>query len=170
VRSRLQLAARKGWLRANVLYIGGRPAAFWIAMLYRGSFVSEYMGYDPEFRQWSAGMVLVMRVIEQLCNGSCGDKVQNLDFGLGHAEYKGALCTTNWMEAPVYIFSPTWKGLGLKVMRSVSRLADAGGRSILTSTKFLPKLKKVWRNRLRKGAKAQSPTEKPRPAAVAPSR
>lgn len=171
VRRRLELAARKGWLRANVLYIGDRPVAFWIGMLYHGSFVSEYMGYDPQFRQWSPGMILVMRVIEQLCNGSGGDKVQNLDFGLGHAEYKGALCTTNWMEAPVYLFSPTWKGLRLKIMRSVSRLADAGARRILMSTNFLPKLKKIWRDRLRKGAKAQSPaaTQKPRTAAVSQS-
>jgi hypothetical protein len=169
VRSRLLLAARKGWLRANVLYIGDRPVAFWIAMLYHGSFVSEYMGYDPEFRQWSPGMVLVMRVIEQLCTGSAGDKVENLDFGLGHAEYKGALCTKNWMEAPVYIFSPTLKGLGLKMMRSTSRLVDAGARRILTSTKFLPRLKKAWRDRLRKGGKSQLPIEKSRAAAISPS-
>ena len=54
----------EGWLRAYLLYLGDRPCAFWIGMLYNGPFVSEYMSYDPEFRQFSPGMVLIMRVIE----------------------------------------------------------------------------------------------------------
>ena len=110
VRARLGLAARQGWLRANLLYIGDRPVAFWIGMLYGRTFVSEYMGYDPEFRKYSPGMVLIMKVIEGFCVHAHGDIVKELDFGLGHAEYKAALCTKNWLEAPVYVFSPDTKG------------------------------------------------------------
>ncbi len=156
VRARLALGAQKGWLRAYLLYLGDRPCAFWIGMLYHGTFVSEYMGYDPEFRQYSPGMVLIMRVIEGFCNRKDGDTVKELDFGLGHAEYKEALCSRNWLEAVVYIFSPTPKGLLLKLMRTTTRLLDVVIRKALGSTKTLPRLKRAWRDRLAGGGKTPS--------------
>jgi hypothetical protein len=166
VRQRLGLAAQKGWLRANVLYIEDRPVAFWIGMLYHRSFVSEYLGYDPEFRRLSPGIVLIMRVIEGFCNRANGDVVQELDFGLGGAEYKSALCSENWMEAPVYIFSPTLRGLKLKAMRSATRAIDRNARKILTSSRFLPRLKRAWRDRLAKKAKPESDFNKSENATV----
>jgi CelD/BcsL family acetyltransferase involved in cellulose biosynthesis len=63
MRQRLELAARKGWLRAYLLYLGERPCAFWIGMLYGDTFVSDYTGYDPDLRQFSPGIGLVMRMI-----------------------------------------------------------------------------------------------------------
>jgi hypothetical protein len=147
VRRRLELGARKGWLRAFMLYVGDRPCAFWIGMLYQGTFVSEYMGYDPEFRQHSPGMVLIMRVIEGFCRGANGDVVRELDFGLGHAEYKEALCSRTWQEAAVFIFSPTLKGITLKLMRTVTRLLDGAARRALAATDMVQRLKRVWRDR-----------------------
>lgn len=150
VRMRLGLAARKGWLRANLLYLGGRSTAFWIGMLYGGTFVSEYMGYDPEFRQFSPGMFLIMRVIEGFCNHANGDTVKELDFGLGHAEYKTMLCSKTWLEARVYIFSPTLKGLALKSIRTTTGVIDGSARKLLVSAKLFPRLKRAWRDRLAK--------------------
>lgn len=160
VRRRLGLAAQKGWLRANLLYIADRPAAFWIGMVYNGSFVSEYLGYDPEFRRFSPGMVLIMRVIEGFYNRVNGDTVIELDFGLGPAEYKAALCSENWLEAPVYIFSPTLKGLGLKAIRTSTRVVDVCARNILASTSVFPQLKRAWRQRLTKKTNLQSSLNK----------
>lgn len=153
IRKRLDLAAKKGWLRANLLYIGDRPVAFWIGMLYGERFVSEYMGYDPEFRQFSPGMVLIMRVIEGFCVRVDGDIVTELDFGLGHAEYKAALCTKTWDEAPIYIFGPGLTGLYLKSLRTATSMADKAARKTLESTQLLPRLKKIWRTRLSSGAR-----------------
>jgi hypothetical protein len=150
VRMRLELAARKGWLRAHLLYLGDRPIAFWIGMLYGGSFVSEYMGYDPELRQSSPGMFLIMRVIEGFCSRTNGDVVTELDFGLGHAEYKTMLCSKTWQEARVYIFSPTLKGLALKSIRTATGMIDGSARKLLVSAKLFPRLKRVWRDHLAK--------------------
>jgi len=160
VRQRLELAAKKGWLRAYLLYIGDRPVAFWIGILYKGSFVSEYMGYDPEFRRFSPGMVLIMRVIEGFCKRANGDRVRELDFGLGHAEYKESLSSKHWLEAAVYIFSPTLKGLTLKSMRAMTRVIDLCARKGLASTELFPRLKRAWRDRLATNPKRQSPPEK----------
>lgn len=155
VRQRLGLAARKGWLRANLLYLGDRPVAFWIGMLYGATFVSEYMAYDPEFRKWAPGMVLIIQVIEGFCSRSSGDVVKELDFGLGHAEYKAALCTGSWSEASVFIFSPSLRGVLLKSVRMTTRLLDISARRLLSSTTFFAKLKKAWRNRLARRTKSE---------------
>jgi GNAT acetyltransferase-like protein len=149
-RMRLEMAARKGWLRANLLYLGDRPVAFWIGMLYHGSFVSEYMGYDPEFRQSSPGMVLIMHILEGFCARANGDIVKELDFGLGHAEYKTVLCSKSWQEARVYIFSPTIKGLLLKSIRTAAAIAENSARRLLLWAKLIPRFKRAWRDRLAK--------------------
>lgn len=154
VRARLELGAQRGWLRAYVLYLGDRPCAFWIGMLYRETFVSEYLGYDPEFRQFSPGMVLVIRAIEGFCNRADGDTVRELDFGLGHAEYKGFLCSGSWQEAVVYIFSPGVKGLVLKLMRTTAGVVNGAARKLLSFTKLLPRIKRAWRDQLAKRAQA----------------
>lgn len=157
VRQRLGLAARLGWLRANVLYLGDRPIAFWVGMLYGQTFVSEYMGYDPEFRRLSPGMVLIMRVIEGFCARANGDNVRELDFGLGHAEYKAALCSKNWREGSVFIFSPSVTGVLLKVLRTVAQQVDRSARAVLARTAFSPRLKRLWRDGLSKHARIASP-------------
>lgn len=158
IRRRLELGARQGWLRANVLYLGDRPVAFWIGMLYRGTFVSEYLGYDPEFRKLSPGMVLIMRVIEGFCSRTNGDNVKELDFGLGHAEYKAVLSSRSWMEGSVFIFSPTWKSLFLKVLRTSILLVDGIARNTLASTTYFSHVKKWWRDRLSRNAGRLAPT------------
>ena len=148
VRERLQLAARRGWLRAFVLYLGERPCAFSIGMLYNETFLGEYVGYDPEFRRSSPGMFLLMRVVEGFCNRQDGDQVKHMDFGPGEAEYKAALCDKNWLEAIVYIFAPTGRGLTLKLMRTSASILDRAARRVLQSSRLLPWLKRSWRNRL----------------------
>ncbi len=158
VRQRLGLAARKGWLRAYVGYLGERPISFWIGMLYGDTFVGEYLGFDAEFRQFAPGMGLMMKGIEGFCTGANGDVVKKLDFGLGHAEYKVALSTENWNEAMVHIFSPTFKGALLRSAWTGSQTMDRWARGVLSSTSFLPRLKRIWRDRL--AHKANGPGEK----------
>lgn len=167
VRRRLELYARKGWLRAFVLYIGHRPSAFWIGVLYRGTCVGEYTGFDREFDKYSPGMFLLMRVIERFCNRVDGDTVRELDFGPGHAEYKKVLCSQTWQEANVFIFSPTLRGLVLKLMRTATRLLDGAARRALASIGMLPRLKRVWRDRLARRQGSSSKTTKPTSKAAA---
>jgi Acetyltransferase (GNAT) domain len=148
VRMRLAFGARKGWLRAHVLYLDGRPAAFWIIMLYGETAVGEYTGYDREFGKFSPGMFLLMHIIEGYCNRAHGEIVKEMDFGYGHADYKAALCGKSWLEARVYLFSPTLKGFALKSLRTATRILDGAGRKLLASANLFPRLKRVWRNRL----------------------
>jgi len=154
VRSRLALGAKKGWLRAYVLYLGGRPAAFWIGMLYRRTFVGEFLGFDPEFRSLSPGMFLMMKVLETLCDRAAGDVVDRVDFGLGDAEYKRVLADKAWQEASVYIFSPNCKGLVLKLLRMMANLTNEAAKKGLMAANVLPRFKRMWRDRLASGTRA----------------
>lgn len=158
VRKRLALAAEKGWLRANLLYLGEHPIAFWIGMLYQGTFVSEYMGYDPEFRCYGPGMVLIMDVIEQFCSHANQDHIQVIDFGIGDAEYKALLGTDRWVEANALILSPSLKGFSLKCMRVTTRLLDLFARRLLSSAHLFPRFKRLWRDRLAKDARSSTAT------------
>jgi hypothetical protein len=147
VRRRLELAASKKWLRANVLYIKDRPVAFWIGMVYGDCFVGEYLGFDPDFRRFAPGMVLMLKGIENMY--SQGEAIKTLDFGLGHADYKAVLCTKTWSESAIYIFSPTLSGLALKSMRTTAQIVDRFARKVLVSTALFAGVKKWWRSRLR---------------------
>ena len=155
VRKRLELAAAKGWLRAYIQYLGDRPISFWIGMLYGDTFYSEYMGYDTELRSSAPGTVLLMKAIDGLCSGARLSGVTKLDFGLGHAEYKGALCTQSWNESAAFIFGPSFKGLLVKFLRSTTLRIDYIARRALGSTPLLPRLKRAWRDRLARRTSAE---------------
>jgi hypothetical protein len=157
VRARLQLAVDKGWLRAYVLYLGSRPCAFWIGMSYGDAFLSEYMGYDPEFRDLSPGMFLIMSVLEGFCDHAEGDLVRRVDWGLGDAEYKEVLSDNAWLEANVYVFAPSVKGLALKSVRVATELIVRSARHLLSSTGLSARIKRLWRNHLAKRSQTAAP-------------
>jgi len=146
-RERLRLEAEKGWLRGHVLYVADRPCAFWIGTLYRGTFHTNFTGYDSDLGKYSPGMFLLMRVIEDL-NGH-GELVLNIDWGLGDAEYKEILGTCDWQEASVQIFARTFKGLRLNFFVSSCVLANRLVKSALERTELLARIKKLWRTQAR---------------------
>ena len=161
VRARLELCARKGWLRAYVLYVGDRPCAYWIGMLCGETFYGEYVGYDPEYRLLSPGMYVMLNVIETFCNGTSGDTVREVDFGFGNAEYKSALCNSSSVESSVFMFAPTFKGLRLNFTRTAARMVDNAGRKTVAHANWLQKIKKTWRGRLAKRAESGPPEAEP---------
>jgi hypothetical protein len=145
-RRRLLLAAQKGWLRAYVLYVADCPAGFWIGSLYRGILHGDFTAYDPDLSKYSPGAFLLMRIIEE----SCRNSVTEIDFGFGDAWYKGVFCNRQWQEASVSIFAPHLRGIALKVFRLPAVVIDQTAKRLLARAKLLEKVKRVWRNRLRK--------------------
>lgn len=141
----LEMSARRGWLRIYLLYIGGRPCAFWIGTLYEGSFCSDYLGFDPQFDEYSPGTYLLTIMIEDFCNTG----VKEIDFGPGDGRYKERFGNRNLTESSVYIFAPSLKGYLLNVLRTATGLIDDGLRRILIRTSLFAKMKKLWRIRLR---------------------
>jgi hypothetical protein len=150
MRERLRLTAMMGRLRAYVLYIAAAPAAFWIGSMYDEIFHGDYVGYDPAYRKYSPGMFLTLRVIEGFCRPTSQDKVRQIDFGFGDAEYKVALGNFHWDEASVNIFAPTPKGILINVLRSAAMIVDRLLRLGLERIKLIPRTKRAWRTGLSK--------------------
>ncbi len=148
-RARLRLEAERGWLRGFVLYLANQPCAFWLGTIYKGTFHSNFMGYDPAHAKHSPGMFLITRVVESLCGAEEADKLREVDFGLGDAQYKEVLGTSVWQEAGVYIFAPSAKGILLNFLKTSLGVLDRIGRKVLGRTKLLPGLKSFWRGLVR---------------------
>jgi CelD/BcsL family acetyltransferase involved in cellulose biosynthesis len=148
MREHFELQAGNGWLRAYVLYLESTPAAFWIGDVYQQTFYSHFMGYDPVFAKHSPGMYLIMQTVESFC---AEGKVRQIDWGLGDAQYKDVLGTSEWMEASFYLFAPTVSGLTLNLLRTPAALVDDLAKSALAHSSLLSRIKKSWRGSLRKG-------------------
>jgi len=150
MRARLRLVAEKGWLRTFILYVGEKPCAFWVGIKHGCTLHSDSMGYDPDYAKYSPGMFLVIRAIEDLFDHRSTENVEEIDFGLGDAEYKEALCNREWQDASVYIFAPTLRAVGLNLLRTPTVFINQFGRKALERTQLLRRVKKAWRSRLAK--------------------
>jgi hypothetical protein len=153
-RNQLRLRAERSRLRGYVLYLGGKPCAFWIGDVNQSTFGSDSLAYDPAFAKHSPGMFLVLRVIEGFCSGN-QEGVTAIDFALGHAQYKEVLSNQEWRETAVYIFAPTVKGIGLNLARTLISGIDQTIKKVLARTNLLATIKKSWRARARSKAASQ---------------
>jgi hypothetical protein len=154
VRNQLRLKAERGWLRGYLLYVAGRPSAFWIGDVNEGTFGSDYLAFDAEFSKYSPGMFLIYKVIEGFCES--GEGVTAIDFAPGHAQYKHVLANQEWCETSVYVFAPTVKGVRLNVVRSAVGGTDQAIKAVLARTNLLQKVKRAWRAHATAEAAAQS--------------
>jgi hypothetical protein len=142
---RLSLAAKRGWLRAYLLYVDDKPCAFWIGTLYKDVFHSDFIGYDASFQRYSPGMIIFLKIVEDL--GETG--VNLFDFGLGDAGYKKRFADTFWEEANGYIYAPTFRGMKINLIRTLVNMANIISRKVLSSEQMLQKVKKKWRDLMR---------------------
>lgn len=145
MRERLLFEAERGWLRIYVLYASGKPCAFWIATMYRQTFHSDYMGFDPEYGKYSPGMFLITTVIEKMCEFP-SKVIRDVDFGHGDAQYKAVLATREWEEVPLFIFGSSARGLILALLRSCTGSCDHAARFLVKRAGFLQRAKKLWRH------------------------
>jgi hypothetical protein len=154
IRELLALEGTKGWLRAYLLYLGGRPGAFWIGCVYNGVFLSEYLAHDPAHAKFSPGTFLLMQAMEEFPD----DNISGIDFGIGEALYKQRFSNNHWKENTICFYAPTWTGLRVKAIRSVAALVDSTAKNLL-GTKLSGRIKKMWRNRLNRKNSSQRSSE-----------
>lgn len=72
--------ARSGILRCHLLMANGKPCAFSRGTIRNRVYLYETPGFDPELAKYSPGVVLMMRVVKDLIEGT---DCQIFDFGRG---------------------------------------------------------------------------------------
>ncbi len=141
----LRTAARKGGLRGYVLYLENEPCAFFIGVEYKGRFYGIYTGFDPAFRKYSPGLLVLMRSIEDCYEPSM--QVSEFDLGRGDRGYKRILCNRVRQDGPQYVYAPSWRGLHLNLLRSAMSLFELTMKKVLAGSGLHKRFKKLWQGR-----------------------
>jgi CelD/BcsL family acetyltransferase involved in cellulose biosynthesis len=145
-RALTELSVRRGWFRAYLLSIDGKPVAFWYGTAYRGSIHTGFTGYDPEYRDLSIGTYVLAKLIEEAC---ADPEIVLLDHGFGDADYKRRLGDRSWLEEDVLVYAPTFKGVRSNLARTAVGGVASLARRALRDRGAVARVKRRWRDRLR---------------------
>ncbi len=145
-----ELAGSKGWLRLCILYVGGKPCAFFTGVAYCGILSGDYTAYDRQFASYSPGMHLLLRGFGELCD--CREKhgIQEIDFGPGDSELKSLLSSSITQQRTVYLYARTLQGVGLNLIFSFVFLAHRSAKKCLAQGRLLAWLRRLRRNYARR--------------------
>jgi hypothetical protein len=120
----MQRLARAGQLRAYLLTVDGRPAAFILCPIHDGVVQYEWVGYEPDLATLSPGTVLQCLALEKLF----AEGTHRLfDFTEGEGSHKEFWARSFAQCADVYYFRSTARNAlmvgGHAALRSLSRTA-----------------------------------------------
>jgi|SRR5215469_1299383 len=136
-----------------VLYLKGRPSAFWLGGCLDSVFYSDYLAFDPEYSEYSPGIYLQTRVLEDLVRR----EASKIDFGPGDARYKAQFGTVCHEEMTQYVFPPTLKGTTLNTLRLATTFGNKAAKRIVQSLGVLPSLKRAVRDAKKPPPKSTPP-------------
>lgn len=117
-----EILAEQDRVRAYVLFDRERPVAYLYCPAQDGVLIYAYLGYDPDYLQWSVGTVLQWLAVEQLFSEA---KFRYLDFTEGESEHKRLFATHQRTCANVFLVKRTLRNAaivhGHRLMDKVSR-------------------------------------------------
>ncbi len=134
-----------GMSRIYLLYLDGRPVAFYQGFLYKDTYWASHTGFDDEFRHLSAGTAVFHHVLEDLCRQG---GVKMFEFGLGDSGYKEVYASEHAMHVETLLFRRSWRGVQLMVLRLVTGAVRTIAYALLERTGLLKWLKTRWRRRV----------------------
>lgn len=102
--------ADEGNVRAYLLMLGGRPAAYLLCPVREGRVLYQHLGYDPDFAELSPGTVLQFLAFEKLF----AERLPRVfDFTEGEGEHKEFWARGHVLCADVYYFRPSPRSVAL---------------------------------------------------------
>lgn len=138
----LKSRAAAGELRSYLLVGGGKPIAYQTGSLHRGVYSAEGTAYLPEFSSLRPGTVLMMRVMQDLCDQGA----HVIDWGFGDAEYKRLYGTRSWNEAALHVYGDSVRSRVARLMDRMSVAASVRGKKAVGSG-LTSRIKRWWRDR-----------------------
>jgi len=144
-RELMTAAARKNWLRLDILYIDGEPCAFRSALKYGNTCFSDKIGYSPAWKEHNVGTILFLKVLESLCEDPA---IDFLDFGFGGGQHKQWGQNQSWQEALVYIFAPRLYPVLINASQGVTMGVNACLEYVVNRMNLGDWMKRCWRHSL----------------------
>ncbi len=96
--------AAAGAVRAYLLFHDEKPVAYLYCPVVDGALIYEYLGYDPNYREWSVGTVLQWLALQELFKE---DAFDYFDFTEGASDHKRLFSTHHVQCANVFFLKPT---------------------------------------------------------------
>ena len=146
-RELLRLALERGWARVFLLRHRGRPIAYWLCSVYRGTMLLRQTGFDPGYAHLRVGIFLLTQAIGLAI---ADPAIEVIDFGQGDAAYKRQLSSESWLEREVVVFAPTWRGLRANAARAPVLGAARLARRALDAASLTDRVRVGWRSRARR--------------------
>ena len=144
----LRTAARKGSLRAWVLYLDRQPCAFFVGKQSKDTLHGNFMGFDAQFGKYSPGLLVLMHGIQECFDPSL--RASRVDLGWGDRQYKRVICNRTRKDGPICLYSLSPAGLALNCLGSATWLLDRLARKLLAESSLLQKFKRAWQDRLQR--------------------
>ena len=142
-----RIAAERGWLRVYVLFLEGKPTAYWAGTVYAGAYTVNFTSFDPDYKRYHPGQVSLLLMIEEFC----GDQeVQQIDYGYGEAAYKKRFGNVSQTEADIYYFTTSIRSQAWRVVRFIVSGGHRFLRTYLQRWNLLDKSRSFWRSLARR--------------------
>ena len=126
----LRALAERDAVRGYALFTSGQPIAYVLCRSYGDSLLYEGVGYDPDYRTYSTGSVLLYLLLE---NMFAERAFRYLDFGEGDKWYKEFFSTDSARCARVYYFPIEPAIISAITLHTVfNALTDLLGRALAT--------------------------------------
>jgi hypothetical protein len=107
MRDLLKSAADQKWFRGYILRCKSEPVAFMIGYQYRDTYLSESIGYNPDWSEWSVGNVLHLNVMRDL--SAIYPEIKWFDFMYGDNSNKKRLSTSFHPERNYYLIPKNFR-------------------------------------------------------------
>jgi hypothetical protein len=140
---RLTMEARRRQLNGYVLFVDNEPKAFWYCFKYGRTLYMAATGFDPQYRKYELGTVLLMHVFKE----HCGSNIDYIDFGLGDAGYKQRFGSEKYYETSFLVFPNTVRSNSLYLLLKLVMQANMLIREITDRTGITMKIKTFWRRK-----------------------
>ena len=100
--------AERDTMRGYLLFHENTPIAYAYCIVTGDYLRFQYIGYDPAYRNWSVGNVLIGEALRCAIGEN---RFAIIDFGSGEAQYKRVFATGSLRCATVFFFRPTVRRL-----------------------------------------------------------
>ena len=139
----METGAREGRVRGYILFDRQRPVSYLYCPIVDGVLLGQYLGFDPEYAEWSVGMLLQWFALENMFEEGA---FKLFDFAEGESEHKRRFSTASVRCADIFFLRASVRNILLaRAHLWVSRLPGWGGE-LLDQLGLKARIKKLMRS------------------------